>query len=402
MEYTNIVNNKYREIALRDEVFVMYRIELLDHYENVLGSITDLVSAEDAGQISINYQQGVRRSCSVSVFDVDGEFTQQIINGSAINQKFKIYIGLKDIFTDDIYWFSQGVYCSIDPTIDRTTRMLTLNGVDKYGFLGAETGYNQITATHVIPVDTPIQSAIQDTLMLDLGNGKVIDAIPPIIDNTLLSQEMPYEMEKAPASYLSDIFIELGNIMGADTYYDVDGHLRYDSGTLDMSYSQQDSQWDFYDVLPEYINPSLLLATTEIVNSVTIVSNNSSDDLIYTYTAENHNPMSPVSIENIGRKEYYEESSSVYDDSTAKDYAEYVLKQKSILNQAITFESTILPHLDVNKVVTITDSFYNYNQERFIIQSITIPLSSTSTMQISASNISSLPYYEFREGSVAS
>ena len=400
MEYTNIVNDKYREIASRDEIFVMYRVELLDHYENVLSSITDLVSAENTGNISINYQQGVRRSCTISILDVDGEFTQNIINGSAINQKFKIYIGLKDIFNNDIYWFSQGVFCSIDPTVDRVTRMLTLNGVDKYGFLGSETGYNQITAAHVIPVDTEIQEAIQQTLMLDLGNGRVIDAIPPIIDNTLLDQKMPYEMEKAPASYLSDIFIELGNIMGADTYYDVDGHMKYDSGTLDMSYSQQDSQWDFYDTLPEYLNPSLLLSTTEIVNSVTIVGNNSSDDLVFTYTAENHNPMSPVSIENIGRKEYYEESSSVYDDSTAKDYAEYVLKQKSILNQAITFECTILPHLDVNKVITISDSFYGFNQERFIIQSIEIPLSSMSTMQVSAANVSSLPYYEFREGSI--
>ena len=400
MEYTNIVNDKYREIASRDEIFVMYRIELLDHYENVLSSITDLVSAENTGNISINYQQGVRRSCTISILDVDGEFTQNIINGSAINQKFKIYIGLKDIFNNDIYWFSQGVFCSIDPTVDRVTRMLTLNGVDKYGFLGSETGYNQITAAHVIPVDTEIQEAIQQTLMLDLGNGRVIDAIPPIIDNTLLDQKMPYEMEKAPASYLSDIFIELGNIMGADTYYDVDGHMKYDSGTLDMSYSQQDSQWDFYDTLPEYLNPSLLLSTTEIVNSVTIVGNNSSDDLVFTYTAENHNPMSPVSIENIGRKEYYEESPSVYDDSTAKDYAEYVLKQKSILNQAITFECTILPHLDVNKVITISDSFYGFNQERFIIQSIEIPLSSMSTMQVSAANVSSLPYYEFREGSI--
>ena len=400
MEYTNIVNDKYREIASRDEIFVMYRVELLDHYENVLSSITDLVSAENTGNISINYQQGVRRSCTISILDVDGEFTQNIINGSAINQKFKIYIGLKDIFNNDIYWFSQGVFCSIDPTVDRVTRMLTLNGVDKYGFLGSETGYNQITVAHVIPVDTEIQEAIQQTLMLDLGNGRVIDAIPPIIDNTLLDQKMPYEMEKAPASYLSDIFIELGNIMGADTYYDVDGHMKYDSGTLDMSYSQQDSQWDFYDTLPEYLNPSLLLSTTEIVNSVTIVGNNSSDDLVFTYTAENHNPMSPVSIENIGRKEYYEESSSVYDDSTAKDYAEYVLKQKSILNQAITFECTILPHLDVNKVITISDSFYGFNQERFIIQSIEIPLSSMSTMQVSAANVSTLPYYEFREGSI--
>ena len=400
MEYFNRFDKKYQDIAMRETSYVMYRVELLDHYENVLSSIQDDISADNTGNISINYQQGVRRSCSITMIDSDGEFTQNIVNGRFINQKFKIYIGLKDIYTDDIYWFSQGVYCLIDPVVDRMTRTVTMNGVDKYGFLGAETGYNQITATHVIPVDTPIKEAIEDTLMLDLGNGKVIDAITPIIDNTLLSQKMPYEMEKAPASYLADIFIELGNIMGADTYYDVDGHMKYDSGTLDMSYSQQDSQWDFYDTLPEYLNPSLLLSTTEIVNSVTIVGNNSSDDLVFTYTAENHNPMSPVSIENIGRKEYYEESSSVYDDSTAKDYAEYVLKQKSILNQAITFECTILPHLDVNKVITISDSFYGFNQERFIIQSIEIPLSSMSTMQVSAANVSSLPYYEFREGSI--
>lgn len=402
MEYFNRFDKKYQDIAIRETSYVMYRVELLDHYENVLSSIQDDISADNTGNISINYQQGVRRSCSITMIDSDGEFTQNIVNGRFINQKFKIYIGLKDIYTDDIYWFSQGVYCLIDPVVDRMTRTVTMNGVDKYGFLGAETGYNQITATHVIPVDTPIKEAIEDTLMLDLGNGKVIDAITPIIDNTLLSQTMPYELEKAPAAYLADIFIELGNIMGADTYYDIDGHLRYDSGTLDMSYSQQDSQWDFADILPDYMNPALQLSTTTIINSVTIVGNNSSDDTMYTYTAENHNPLSPVSIENIGKKEYYEESSSVYDDLTAHDYAEYVLNQKSILQQSITFECTVLPHLDVNKIITITDNYYHYNQERFIIQSITIPLTSSQPMQISACNVSNLPYYEFREGSVAS
>lgn len=402
MEYTNTFNAKYREIAARETIYAMYRVELLDHYENVLSSITDYIAAENTGQISINYQQGVRRTCNINIIDDDGSFSRELTSGVALNYKFKVYVGLRDIYTQDIYWFSQGVYCLVDPLVNRMTREVTLTGVDKYGYLGSETGYNQIVVAHKIPVDTSIFDAIQQTLMLDMGNGKVIDAQSPIVDNTLLNEVMPYEMEKAPQSYLSEIFIELGNVMGSDTYYDTDGHMRYDNGTMDMSYSQQDSQWDFTEVAPEYMEPSLQLTTTAIVNAVTIVGNNSETEETFIYTAENHNPLSPVSIENIGRKAYYEESSSCYDDDRTKEYAEYVLNQKSILQQAMSFDCTLLPHLDVNKVITITDSFYGWVKQRFIIQSITMSLSSTEPMRITASNVSSLPYYEFREGSVAS
>ena len=402
MEYMNVYNQKYIEVVSRTEIFPMYRVELLDHYENVLADMTDNIASDNTGSISINYQQGVRRTCTITLFDNDGKFIPRVDGDIWINKKFKLYIGIKDIFTDDIYWFSQGVYCLIDPVVDRENKTITLNGVDKYGFLGSETGFNQITVTHVIDRNVLIKDAIEDTLMTDMGNGSVIDAIPPIIDDNLWIQRMPYELSKAPASYLSDIFIELGNIMGADTYYDADGHMRYDLGTEDMSYSSVDSIWNFSDITPEYISPSLQFTTTSVVNSVTIVGNNSNSDEFWTYTAENHNPLSPVSIENIGLKSYYEESTSVYDDSTAKDYAEYVLNQKSILQQAMSFSCPLIPHLDVNKIITITDTYYKFNQERFIIQSITMPLDASSPMQITASNVSALPYYELREGSVES
>lgn len=402
MEYVNVFNDKYKEIVERPEIFPMYRVELLDHYEHVLGDITDNISADNSGSISINYQQGVRRTCTFTLFDNDGEFIPRVDGNLWINKKFKLYVGLKDIYTDDIYWFSQGIYCLIDPVIDRESKTVTINGVDKYGFLGSETGYNQITVTHVIDRNVLIKDAIEDTLMTDMGNGTVIDATSPIIDNNLWTQRMPYELSKAPASYLSDIFIELGNIMGADTYYDADGHMKYDVGTEDMSYSFKDSIWDFSDITPEYMSPSLQFTTTSVVNSVTIVGNNSNTEEFWTYTAENHNPLSPVSIENIGIKAYYEESTSVYDDSTAKDYAEYVLNQKSILQQAMSFSCPLIPHLDVNEIITITDSFYGFEEQRFIVQSITMPLDASTSMQITASNISDLPYYELREGSVES
>lgn len=402
MEFVNVFNDKYKKIVERPEVFPMYRVELLDHYEHVLGDITDNISADNSGSISINYQQGVRRTCTFTLFDNDGKFIPRVDGNLWINKKFKLYVGLKDIYTNDIYWFSQGVYCLIDPVIDRESKTVTINGVDKYGFLGSETGYNQITITHVIDRNVLIKDAIEDTLMTDMGNGTVIDSITPVIDNNLWSQRMPYELSKAPASYLSDIFIELGNIMGADTYYDSDGHMRYDIGTEDMSYSFKDSVWDFSDITPEYMSPSLQFTTTSVVNSVTIVGNNSNTEEFWTYTAENHNPLSPVSIENIGIKAYYEESTSVYDDSTVKDYAEYVLNQKSILQQAMSFSCPLIPHLDVNEIITITDSFYGFEEQRFIIQSITMPLDASTSMQITASNISDLPYYELREGSVES
>ncbi len=74
----NVVDSKYREVASRPEIYPMYRIELLDHYENVLLDITDYITADNAGSISINYQQGVRRTCTFSLVDNDGLFIPKI------------------------------------------------------------------------------------------------------------------------------------------------------------------------------------------------------------------------------------------------------------------------------------------------------------------------------------
>lgn len=394
-EFNNVFNSTYRDIILQQEVKVYYKIEILDHYEYILSEVTDLISSETSGSISVNYQQGVRRTCTFTLLDRDGSITNQIAGLQWATKKFKIYIGVSYVGEDsDIYWFSQGIFCMLNPTINRTSRQITIQGVDKYGFLGSETGYNQIAVTHRIPQNEPLVKIITDTLSLDLKNGQIIDAKQPIINPYIKNQRLPYELDKAPGSYLSELFIELGNVFAADTYYDVEGHLHYDTGTLDLFYSTQASQWDFIDVLGDYIDPELTIMSVEAINSVTVVGNNTNIEKIYQYTAENNNPASPTSIKNIGLKSYYEETASVYDDNTARDYANYVLNQKSILQQSISFSCTIIPHLDVNKIITITDDFYNFSQQRFIVQSLEIPLTANTAMTVTASNISSLPYYD--------
>ena len=73
-----------------------------------------------------------------------------------------------------------------------------------------------------------------------------------------------------------------------------------------------------------------------------------------------------------------------------KEYANYLLKRKAMLQLSVGFNSIIIPHLDVNNVVTITDSLKGLNAERFVVQSITIPLAA-GEMNIQAVNITSLP-----------
>lgn len=395
MEYFNVYNKKYVEIAKRNEIYPQFKIELLDHRDNVINDISQELSLDTGGSISINYQQGTRRSCSITFSDPTGKFLPDYNSGLFwINRKFKLYIGLKDIYTGDIYWFSQGVFLTLNPSAvnNFSDRSVTIQGVDKFGLFGSESGYNQLEGTYSIKAGTNAYSAISDTLMLEMGNGNVLDSIEPILDPKFKDEVLPYDINKAPGNYLSDILIEIADVLGCNIFYDTDGRLNLISGTIDISYSQEASIWEFYDILPEYMDSSLNYDFVNAVNVVKAIGNNVNNK-IYEYTAENNNPLSPTRIELIGRKIKTMESPGIYNEDRAKDYAELMLNRYSIVQKSIGFSASMLPHLDVNKVIGITDQHYNYTQQRFIIQSIDIPFNGSSPMNISANNVAELPYY---------
>lgn len=399
--FVDVYNADYISLVKASVIKPKFKIELLDLYENTIGEITKDISADNSGSISINYQQGVRRSCSFTLSDTFGKYRPMSNdNIFGFNTKFKIYVGLENIQTGETYWFSQGIFYTTNPTSSHanSNKTVTVNGVDKFGIFTSDTGYNQLEGTYIVPAKSKLYAVVKDILSLELGNGYMIDPKEPHIDAEFINYELPYDIKKSPGSYMGDILIELGNVLGADIFYDTNGILNITSGTTDVTYSKQSSIWDFSDVLPEYSNGSVSLNTIDAINIVKVVGNQVNDSEIYIGNAENHNPLSPTAIEKIGRKIYYEESANLPNQARADEYAKYVLNSKSIIQTAIGFSSTLIPHLDVNRVITITDDYYKYEQERFIIQSITLPLDSKTLMSISCNNIASLPYYDLRNG----
>ena len=453
MEYYNKIDDRYLNALKQPKIYPVFKVELMDFAENVIGDLTQDISKEDSGSISINFQQGVRRSCSLTLINVnknlhlkEGKYLLNE-NGLWINTKFKLYTGIKikkfenlppdeldyknsgeDLLykdstqenlwirnngqkiQEDIYWFSQGVFLLTDPSVlrDMSKRTITLNGIDKFGAFGSETNFSSTEATYKIEADSNVKEVVSTILDFDKGNGLKLDVKEPYLDpNTkvLVSDgtreepvaqvTLPFEINKSPETYFSDILIELANIFACDIYYDTEGRLHLEKGNEKMSMEDFNSLWDYSDKEPEYFSPQLNYDFKSVFNVVKVVGDNPSSDSISEVTLKNEDPSSPTRIALLGEKILYIESSFCYNLQRTKDFANYMLKKKTMVPLTFSFQSSFMPHLDVNKIITITDDYYNFFQQRFVIQSLTIPLTTKSLMDIECTNTSLIPYFEY-------
>lgn len=106
MDYYNKIDNAYLA-ELHKPMRKMYvKMEILSHYEGAIGEITSDLSSTD-GSITINKEQGCRRSCSLSIIDRSGKYIPQKIAhfGTIENSKFssacklmRIFIGFRKVF----------------------------------------------------------------------------------------------------------------------------------------------------------------------------------------------------------------------------------------------------------------------------------------------------------------
>lgn len=406
MNYYDTINNEYFSI-IRSQTFKnLIKVELLDDFETVVSEITNELSADSSGTLNFTYQQGVRSTVSFSIFDIDGKFLPSDINNSFwIGKKIKIYLGvtlapletLLDNFNN--FWFSQGIFIINDIQIAKSQSgsLITISGVDKFGFFTADTGYNELQGTYVIPAGTPICQSIIDLLKEDRGNGVPIDPQNPIFDPMITQEVAPYDINKGPSSYLGDFLIEIANVLGCDIYYDNLGHLTLSYGTVDNYLSSKPTVWNYHSEDSEYVSSSIQYNLKDVVNVVKVVGDNINEK-IYVGIAENNNPSSDTRISKIGRKEKYITSSFVYNQERADEYAQYELNRNSIVQKSISFQSTLLPHLFPNDVFSLTDSAYNIHNQRFIVQGISYSFGN-GVMNLTGSELSNLPYYELREGS---
>lgn len=400
MDYYSKIDNAYLA-ELHKPMRKMYvKMEILSHYEGAIGEITSDLSSTD-GSITINKEQGCRRSCSLSIIDRSGKYIPQKDSSFWYNRKFKIFIGLQ--VDEDLYWFPQGVF--ITKSANSNGRRLNVEGVDKYGFLDGTLNARMCLVEYQASVTnskkgTNIATLIKDTLMLDLGNNIPLDPVEPIIDPIFYNATLYDDIVVDEGGYLGEIFDKITEMYGANIYYDVNGRLR-----MERVFNYNLPSWY------RHLSPQFELSETEItetdinytynydgVNIITVTTDNTSGE-IYSYTAKNENPQSPVNINAVGYKgldggTYYiplGDTSEESGEEKCRQQAEYMLLQHTCMSTGISYNLPITPHLNVDNTVRVSNDYYNFDKQLFIVNSITMPLSATE-MSIEATNLQWLPF----------
>lgn len=366
-----------------------YKLEILDWYEFVTKEITDELI--DSGSITINRSQGVRRSCNITLFNFDNEIEPSYSSDFWLTKKFKLWCGIEDETTGNIYWFPQGVYLTTAFNIS-SDHKIQITGVDKFGLFTADFGASILTAEHRIARGKKITIAIRDIIRMSMGNKRLCDPIEPLFDVELFEEEVPYDISLSAGQYIGDILIELALCLGADIYYDGNGRLCVHRGTTDTNYAHKGAQWlfDGHDV--NVISTGTNSQLSSAINMVTVTGTDDNEVHHY-YTAKNTNHTSPLNIYAIGERAAATiETDMGYSDERCKEYAEYWLHKKSVLALEVNIESIVIPHMDVDKVIMI-DSDNNGDYRRYIVTSVNLPFGTIGTMSLGVTNIVDLLYY---------
>ena len=371
-----------------------FRLFLLNPDETIDHEIPSEDIILGSGNYNENYQSGQRRSITLSLNNSSGKYTPNL-NKIWVNNRFRFDIGISSlIYTDRTYWFPRGIYVLGNPTASRSNsdKQVELSLLDKFAYLEGKSG--TLETTYEIPVGTDIESAIIGILSLDNGSGYPIDLKPIVYDSRFKGMTIPYTLSKDAGSTLGEMILDIGTILNAEVYYNTEGNLCFVSINETINDTDKPTLWDYTDAEPEYFNSTLSCDFENVVNEVHVVGDSVTSDLAYAM-AKNDNPESPICIQVVGRRVEYINDANIYNQETAQDRANYELRKKGILETSISLPVAFNPLLFVNNIITIEDSFFEYEREKFLIQSISYSIGNDNQMTLSCSNLTNFSKQPF-------
>ena len=220
----NITQNDYNIVKQRiNERYI--KINILDFQYRTVDEISgNMLSCS----VNCDADSDLRRSCSVSLVVRDNSFDIQSGGKIWLDKYIQVYIGLKNIYTQEIQWYNQGIYLIDAPTwqYDATTNTLSFSGLDLMSKLtGARNGQLQGMPT-VIKQGESVREAMIATLALG-GFTKYVVSECANRDGTI--QAVPYDIEIDQGGFVYDILSALRDILPQyQIYFDVNGVFHYD------------------------------------------------------------------------------------------------------------------------------------------------------------------------------
>ena len=125
------------------------------------------------GQITVNLQNGQRRSASITLDNVNGEY-EYAYNKLWFGQEIALDEGII-LPNDEIYYIQQGVFLLMNPqeTVAPEEHTISYSLVDKWANLDGSL-YGNLDGTYMVPAGSNIFSAIASLLAIQKADRKSV------------------------------------------------------------------------------------------------------------------------------------------------------------------------------------------------------------------------------------
>lgn len=370
-EYFSIVNGM--------GVYPLFKFYLLNEDESVNQDLTKYLVANKSGNLTIDYNNGVRRRLNLSLYMPNQKFPNNNYNSILWKgKKFKLEIGLKTYRGEYIKPCGIFILNDFSTNDNYESNIFEIGLVDKFGGLNNEVG-GGITEAIEIPRGSNIKKVIQSLV-------KQYDTKPVIFDMNFNNQVTPYTISKsAGENSVGEIIIELAQIVGFEVYYNEYGYMVFTNSQDAMMINHSPVMWDF--IKDSNMNNISVSGNPQDVCNIVVVEGGNINGMVMDATVKNTNIKSPTNIYIWEPKVYRMQDENITSYDLAKKRAEYELFKRSLFQFDISFNTMFIPHLDVNQVVSISSEYLHFNRKKCLITSISIPISLNSQYNITVKNI---------------
>ncbi|WP_297419459.1 hypothetical protein [Clostridium sp.] len=322
--------------------------------------------------IDCSNSTGCRRSVNLILDNSDEFFLPDPNNGVLwMNTMFKLYVGVLDN-QGNYKYFPQGVFVCSNSKPEVVSDLsegyrVNLKASDKWQLLSQ----NTLGAIYQIPAQTSVTSAINSILPL------CWDYTVPVIQE--VTDKTPYNMAWNATYNYGTIIRDLANLYMRECYYNEGGNLVFKEFT---DINKLETIWNFTKNDISYMGGTRVLEFDNVYNQVIIIANNSNTNAIYRGVATNTDLTSSTRVGFIPPKTYTEQNDNLWSNDLCQQYAQQLLTQYQRVQESITMKALPLPHVDVNKAITITDTNLGLYMSRFAIQKVQLPIDMQSEMSL--------------------
>lgn len=390
----------YLEALKRPVIVPCLKLEWLNPDDTVDYEITtDLYNT--SGMLNVTNQSGCRRTFNLQIHNEDGKYNIDV-NKVWLGQKVKLYLGL---YIDGVpYLIQQGVFYITNPTdiVNPSTKCIQLNCTDKWAYLDGSL-FGNLDGIYKIPVNSNIFNATKELLLTDRGNGIPLDSTKPNISTffntkmTKLSNGMlvpilntPFTATIDKGQTYADVLLQFNTMLAGVIYYDTVGRLNIEPNEEDLLDKNKEIVYKFDQYNSTILSKSQEFRFTDVFNDILCVGA-TTNGYLAKGRATNYNIKSDLCVQRIGKKTKVYEDTNYYTDDLCQDWANYLLRNNTILQTSINIATIPLYHLDVNKLITITNPKNHLQEEKFLINSLSIPLG-LGQMTISAASVNELEF----------